>query len=163
MNYAFTETGVISKMYGHQKERNKSKGYGDLPYSKLELSVWLYNNGYAELYRAYFESGLNKDLKPSCDRLEDTLGYDFNNMQLVTYRENIDKCYSMRRSGSANHGGAKQYPVMQMTKDKVYINEFHSIAEAERVTGIPKSNISGNCLGKRKTAGGYCWTYKGEE
>ena len=31
------------------------------------------------------------------------------------------------------------------------------MSEAERMTGIPNSNISKVCKGERKTAGGYHW------
>ena len=36
---------------------------------------------------------------------------------------------------------------------------FPSLMEAERVTGIDKSNISKCCNGKYKSAGGYIWRY----
>ena len=36
---------------------------------------------------------------------------------------------------------------------------FPSLMEAERVTGIHKSNISECCNGKQKSAGGYSWRY----
>ena len=34
---------------------------------------------------------------------------------------------------------------------------YNSMSEAERMTGIPNSNISKVCKGERKTAGGYHW------
>ena len=41
---------------------------------------------------------------------------------------------------------------------------YESVAEAERKTGIPNTNICKVCIGKtgRKKAGGYIWRYKGE-
>lgn len=36
---------------------------------------------------------------------------------------------------------------------------FESASEAHRVTGISRGNISGCCLGERKTAGGWRWFY----
>ena len=34
---------------------------------------------------------------------------------------------------------------------------YNSMSEAERMTGVPNSNISKVCKGERKTAGGYHW------
>ena len=36
---------------------------------------------------------------------------------------------------------------------------FDSISDAQRTTGIGRSNISQVCLGKRKTAGGFHWRF----
>lgn len=36
---------------------------------------------------------------------------------------------------------------------------FESVSEAQRKTGIFRSNISKACLGKFKTTGGYHWQY----
>jgi len=54
-------------------------------------------------------------------------------------------------------------PVCQYDLDGNFISEYKSITEAERETGILSSNISGVCLLKRSTsAGGYIWTYSGD-
>lgn len=55
-------------------------------------------------------------------------------------------------------------PIQQFDKNNILINEFPSIAEAERMTGI--KNIRG-CINNhphRKSAGGYYWRLaQGEE
>lgn len=50
--------------------------------------------------------------------------------------------------------------IYQYSKDKKLINTFNSIAEAERETGVSHSNIVANCKGRRKSAGGFIWSYK---
>ena len=45
--------------------------------------------------------------------------------------------------------------VMCVEKNVVYISTY----DVEQQTGIPHSNVSACCLGKRKTAGGYHWKY----
>lgn len=50
--------------------------------------------------------------------------------------------------------------VIQYTKDGEFVKEFSSIKEAERLTGIPNTNICSCCKGIRKTAGGSVWKYK---
>ena len=41
----------------------------------------------------------------------------------------------------------------------VLIKRFNSIVDAEKSTGIPHSHISSACSEKRKSAGGYLWSY----
>ena len=52
-------------------------------------------------------------------------------------------------------------PIIQMTKDGKFVNEYPSIREAARTLGINHQNIM-NCLKKEKykSAGGYIWRYK---
>lgn len=49
----------------------------------------------------------------------------------------------------------------QYSKCGVLINEFPSVAEASRQTGI--NNIQAVCKGNRVTAGGYIWSYYKKE
>lgn len=44
-------------------------------------------------------------------------------------------------------------------KNGEIVNRFAGAAEAERITKINKSSISQVCNGKRKTAGGYEWSF----
>lgn len=57
--------------------------------------------------------------------------------------------------------GAVDKPVVQYSLKGEYIQDFPSIAEAVRITGI--KNISGVCNNKKKTAGQYQWFFKGQE
>lgn len=45
----------------------------------------------------------------------------------------------------------------QYTLDGEFINEYPSVSEAKRITGI--SNIESVCTGKRNKAGGFYWSY----
>lgn len=49
--------------------------------------------------------------------------------------------------------------VYQYSKKGEYLNSFGSIKEAYRITGVNSSDISICCKGKRKSAGGYKWSY----
>ena len=53
--------------------------------------------------------------------------------------------------------------VLQFTKDGKFVNEYKSISEAERSTGIYQSSIVSCCKVRRLTAGGYIWKYKNNE
>lgn len=49
--------------------------------------------------------------------------------------------------------------VIQMTKEGDLINEYPSVIEASRMTGVPAKNISRAATGKTDTAGGFVWKY----
>lgn len=51
--------------------------------------------------------------------------------------------------------------VIQMTLDGEIIMEYKSITEAGKICGIAGTNISGVCLGRKKSAGDFCWQYSG--
>lgn len=63
-------------------------------------------------------------------------------------------------------GGQASYnkkPVCQYDLNRKLINIHESAAEAYRITGIYFGDISKCCLKKATTAGGYFWTFLGEE
>lgn len=51
-------------------------------------------------------------------------------------------------------------PVLQYTKDNVFINKFNSIKEANKKTGVNYTSISSCCNGRLKYAGGYIWRFE---
>lgn len=51
-------------------------------------------------------------------------------------------------------------PVLQFTKDGVFVKEWGCAMDACRALGIPKPNLSACCLGKRTSAGGYKWAFE---
>ena len=69
-----------------------------------------------------------------------------------------EKAHSWGKTG-IKHPRSKPVLQLDILTGEV-IAEFAGIKEAERVTGIHDSNISKNCRGKRKSAGGYYWQYK---
>ena len=50
-------------------------------------------------------------------------------------------------------------PILQYTKDGEFIKEWIGAREAARFLGIYQSHISDCCKGKRKSAGGFVWSY----
>lgn len=51
-------------------------------------------------------------------------------------------------------------PILQFTKQGVFVAEYFSINEAERCTNIAKSSICRCCKGELKSAGKFIWKYK---
>lgn len=53
-------------------------------------------------------------------------------------------------------------PVLQFTKDGIFIKEWPSASAIERETGMSRSNIKSVCNGKLKSAYGFIWKRKNE-
>jgi group I intron endonuclease len=51
-------------------------------------------------------------------------------------------------------------PVLQFTKQGVFVAEYFSINDAERCTNISKASICKCCKGELKSAGKFIWKYK---
>ena len=51
--------------------------------------------------------------------------------------------------------------VLQYTKEGDFVQEWNCISDAEKKYSIAHGKISAVCKGKRKSAGGYIWRYKG--
>ncbi len=148
-DYGRTKEGFVGQMYVAQKTRSRRDNRVAPAYSSKDLFDWLMAKGeFHHLFHLWEVSHYDKWLKPSIDRLDPSLPYNFSNIELVTWKE--------------NHGRetkAKMLGVIQLTKCGQVVAEYDSISEATRVTGINTSNIARCCKGMRNSAGGYNWTY----
>jgi group I intron endonuclease len=54
---------------------------------------------------------------------------------------------------------AKACGVKQMNKQGLELKVYRSIKKAAEISGVNRTGINNVCLGKRKTAGGYTWSY----
>lgn len=77
------------------------------------------------------------------------------NLEWCTQKYNMDYSRVWKKSAES-----RSKPVIQLTLNGEFVNEYKSGWEAERQTGISQGNISSCCLGKYKSSGGYVWRYK---
>jgi len=158
--YHKTIDGVITAIYGSQKGKSKLRGHKPPLYSKKQLSDWLRNDWlFLLLYRNWCNCNYNKNLKPSCDRLDDTKGYSFTNIQIITWAENNSKHHIDCKFGKNNSANPHKH-VIQLTNKGNFLIDFISIREAERTTLIDRASITRCCQNKQKTAGGFKWKFK---
>ncbi len=154
-----TRKGLVKNIYNNQKTNSKRRGHTPPTYSLAELVQFFKDSPIAnELYRNWKLSGYRKGLAPSIDRIDDSYGYSLGNIKLMTWDENDAKGRDDVKSGRMKKCSNKAVVQKDIHTGKI-IATYHSGAEAERIIGIPRKNISSACTGQNKSAGGFRWSY----
>ena len=156
-NRSRTLIGKAFQIFSRQKASSKFRGHQPPKYTRGEFVDWLLSNeDYIKLFDEWEKSGYEKSLAPSVDRIDDYKGYSFNNIKVVTWKENNRKVGSDMRNGINNK---QSNAVIKMDLNGVKLEEYYSIRQAAREIGVPDANIVKVCKGKRKKAGGFKWKY----
>lgn len=158
-----TLSGLIKKIYHNQRMTTGKMGRAAPEYTEADLLQWAMAHGLQQLHATWEASNYDKWLSPSVDRRDNTKSYTLDNIQLLTWRENLDNQKAMNIAGTYLHTGSKA--VDQFTLDEVFIKTFPSIACAMReVAGHRKgvTNITAVCEGKWPTAYGFKWRWSVE-
>ena len=154
----------ITKIYGRMKRDNKNKFNIDLPFTKDEFKKWLDDNYKTEIRRMlteYKNSNYIKYLCPSVDRIDDYKSYTFDNMQLITWKENNDKGrISLKNKKQCSEMAKRVWSkkVIQKDLDGNVITTFNSTHDVERLLGYDSSLIARACR-LNKVSKGYRWEY----
>lgn len=171
--YRKTKVGVITSIYGSQRASSKRRCHTNPNYSRGELISWcLGQDLFHALYDNWVDSNYDMLDIPSIDRLNDYEPYSFDNIQLMTWRENKAKGHSDEVVG---RNKKKSKAVNQYDLNGNLIATYHSTRNASRITGVHQAGISGVCNGKvvkkgyksngeprsgvPKTAGGFIWRF----
>ena len=98
----------------------------------------------------------NPEGKPCVNHIdENKLNNDLSNLEWCTKREN--NIHGTRIKRAAEKLFKK---VIQLDLDDNVLNEFESMVQAERETGVSRRSISNCCNGRSKSAGGFKWVKK---
>lgn len=94
--YEKTKKGKLMRLYRNMQSRvtgvqyqkyHLYKGRSLLP--RVEFYNWaLGSKDFHRLYEIWVESGYDRKLTPSVDRIDSSLGYEIDNMEWVTHSEN---------------------------------------------------------------------------
>lgn len=156
--YSKTKIGVIIKIYSTQRSSSKNRQHLMPNYSLDEFKKWMYSQDkFDKLYLNWKLSWYNKMFKPSVDRLNDYKSYTMDNIQLVTWRENIEKHYFDRKNWINNKGSKAVIWINKITWKQI---EFYSMKDAERKTGVDNAGIWRCCNWIYKSAWNYIWKLK---
>ena len=108
-----------------------------IEYTKEELIVWLMEQGYTELYNKYKEKDYNKDIIPCVDRIDPRKTFNFENIQLTTFKlkvlkKSLDAFLLSDKQGVKKSGSLKspRYITTQTIENVRIIKYFPTYFEA---------------------------------
>ncbi len=141
--------GVIQKLFTTLKSNGSGKNLPPLTFTRLELINWVFGQEkYLPMYLSWEASDFDKWLRPSLDRLDTSLGYSFNNLELVTWRENHTR-EALRHCK----------PVTLTNLRGEIVEKFLSKKEAAEVWDISHSSLGESIRNKRLFRGFAYWSY----
>lgn len=143
--YRKTKKGVVTNIYHKMKSRNS------VSFSLQYLHEFSKSQKFNRLFLEWEKSKYNKQFKPTIDRINQKSGYEVGNIQWMTWADNR---YKQRME--VNLIRARR--VGRFLGDKL-LEEYTSVSDAVRKSGVMQGNLSSCLSGKRKTASGYVWKY----
>lgn len=134
--YDFSEKGVVRVLYKTMKRHQKLRVHTEdvLPFSKEEFNLWLNANDFKAIYDFWVKSGYKKNCKPSVDRLNDFEGYSFDNMRLVTWKDNHNHQKEDILTGKGT-SGKRCHGIGKYSKDGELLNTYTSYQDVRRKEG----------------------------
>ena len=152
--------GLVKMIYQNQQRTTRKMNRPPPAYSLEELFQWMLEKGLEKMWGTWKQTGYDKWLSPSIDRLDNNTSYTLTNIRLVTWRENLDNYVLANHTGEIDRRDSKS--VIQYTKSGDYVATFKTAAMAARaMVGHNKNvgNITAVCHGRSKTAYGYVWKF----
>lgn len=127
----------------------------------------LYNNGVAKKYRVHSLVAEHFCIKPSTTEALVVNHIDGNkknnyyqNLEWCTHKQNINHAFDTGLNKRVTQEtNPKNKKIIQKSQSGELINEYYSIAEAQRQTGFQSSNIVNVLKQRKKTAYGFKWEY----
>lgn len=163
MEWNHSVTGLCKRIWLRNVRSSKTRGH-DLPtYTQEELETWITSqDSFMDMYLTWCDSGYDKDLTPSVDRLRNNEGYNFANIQLLTFRENYllshqgfrDK--SIPNSGLLN-GGHKAVTKLSLKGEPIC--SYISVAEAARACKAKSHRPISRACSNLRHYDGFMWIY----
>lgn len=87
-----TKKGLSSKIHGAQRQSSKTRNHPMPTYNLEQFREWLFSQpNFEVLYSNWIESDYDRWTIPSVDRVKEELPYSLDNIELMTWRENVDK------------------------------------------------------------------------
>lgn len=156
-----TVLGKLKGIYNTQVRNSKVRGHNPPAYAREEfIEKYKDNPIYLDLHSKWVESGYDKWYAPSFDRIDNSKGYSFDNLQVVTFKRNNSLAHDDMKSGVLKNAHTS---ILQYTVEGKFVAEYESLVDAEKATGTSRGSI-GNALNNRakKTRCKSIWVYKSD-
>ena len=152
-NYEVSNLGRVKNIKSGRILKPKLRRDGYLGFRLYENNKQKYLLLHRIIATAFID---NPEEKPQVNHIdENKLNNDLSNLEWCTAKENM--IHGTRTKRAAEKHFKK---VIQLDLNDNVLNEFESIKQAERETGVFATSISACCNGKRKSAGKYKWRKK---
>lgn len=120
----------FKKLYAVQINSSGIRNHSAPSYTLDQFYHWLdAQPQLIPLWKAWVASNYDSNLTPSVDRINDSIGYTLDNIQLMTWRENANKGAKSKMAGTVN---ADQRAVSAYYSNGTFYKTFHSTIEAAR-------------------------------
>lgn len=124
---------LCKKIYLTQVTNSVNRGHVLPAYTLPELEAWMIAQAnFGTLYQAWVSAGYPKDLAPSIDRINDSLPYQLDNLQLMSWADNRAKGAKSKQECTLL---VTHRPVIAYRKDGTVYKEYQSMAQAMREFG----------------------------
>lgn len=115
---------VLQEIYYRQLRNSKLRSHSPPTYTKIEFIKRFENDPkFISLFENWVKNGCQKYLKPSFDRIDNSKGYSFENINLTTWAEN------------AINGNISRRKTVSVFKKGRLISQSVSQVEAAKLTG----------------------------
>lgn len=153
-----TVAGLVEKLYLEQVHSSRMRKHSLPAYSLPEFREWFINQPvWIQLYNAWVDSGYLTAYRPSVDRLDNSTGYQFDNIQLVTFKENNKKSHTAASLGLSTNVTLR--PVQQLDLQGNLLKEFISVTAAANAVGVTPASIVHSCKLLKQVTSTYLWKY----
>ena len=101
---------------------------------------WIMTTNYSKLHKAWTDSGYNRKLSPSLDRVDNDRGYDIDNIQIITFSENVSKDFSVF---GQRHGRSKLTEEQVLKVREMYKAGGYTQKELGMTFSVDRSTVGG--------------------
>tara|TARA_R110000796_G_scaffold75361_4_gene169026 strand:- start:55 stop:543 length:489 start_codon:yes stop_codon:yes gene_type:complete len=148
LKYKHSFTDLSSTIYKAQRGNSTKRGHKPPGYTLGELREWLRLQPTFDKLLTRWQDTQDKWDRPSVDRLDNSKGYAFDNIQVLSFRDHMDKDNPKK-------------PIIQYDLNMKFIKEWPSSKSAYRAGYSSVSNVA-NFKPNSKTCKGFIWRWKDE-
>lgn len=172
--YQVSNTGVVRSLFRYKKELKPNisgSGYASVQLFKNKIGKRMLIHRIVAT--AFIENPNNFPQVNHID--ENKLNNCVNNLEWCSAKTNmnhgtrlkrqLNSCQNYYKSDlikeiAIKNGKKASKPIIQMTRNGIFIRRYNSIKEAESFTGILSTKICDALKGRHQTSGGYIWKYE---